>query len=501
MTLNEALQKYDELQQKLFALNYASSSIYLDSVTVAPSNTAAGRSLALGVLSGLVYPLAYGDETGELLEFLTQHKAELSPQKAREVEESKRAYDETHLMPQEEYVEYSVLLNDAQDVWHKAKNADDFPSFAPYLAKIFDANRRQAAYIDSTKAPYDALLNQYERGLTMEQLDAFFSQLRDTIVPLIHRIQTEGAAIDDSFLYKHYPLDKQRELSDYLMEVLAIDRTHCTIGETEHPFTLNFDKNDVRITTHYHENSLASSMYSVIHESGHALYELGIGDEYQHTSLAGGVSMGIHESQSRLYENMFGRSEEFINLIYPKMLELFPEQLAGVTAHQFYLAVNKAEPSLIRTEADELTYSLHIMVRYEIEKMMLSGQATVEELPTLWAAKMKEYLGVDVPSDREGVLQDSHWSGGMIGYFPSYALGSAYAAQFVERMKQDVEVSKCLAKGVFKTLNAWLGEHIHQYGGFYPPTQLFENCCGAKFDANYYTEYLKNKYMKIYGLE
>lgn len=500
MTLEEALQKFDDIQQKLFALQYASSAMYLDAVTVAPPDTAAGRSAAMGVISGFIYPLAAGEETGQVLDVLLSHKDELSDLKRREVEELKRTYDENHRMPEKEYVDYTILLNDAQDVWHKAKAANDYAAFAPYLEKIIAANRAQAAYIDETKAPYDALLGQYERDLTQEQLDAFFAGLRETIVPLLHRIQTEGAAIDDSFLYKEYPLEQQRKLSDYLMSVLGIDRAHCTIGETEHPFTLNFDKNDVRITTKYLANQLASSMYSVIHESGHALYELGIGDEYQHTSLAGGVSMGIHESQSRLFENMLGRSEAFIELIFPKLQELFPEQLSGVTAHMFYLAVNKVQPSLIRTEADELTYCLHIMVRYEIEKLMIGGQVSVDELPALWAQKMQEYLGVEVPSDTQGVLQDSHWGGGMIGYFPSYALGSAYAAQFIHRMEQDLAVYDCVARGDFGAINTWLDEHIHQYGCFYPPAELFRRCCGEAFDARYYTDYLTRKFSKIYQL-
>lgn len=501
MTLEEALQKFDEIQQKLFALEYASSAIYLDAVTVAPSDTAAGRSMATGILRGYIYPLAAGEETRQVLDVLIQHKDSLDEIKRREVEEMKRSYDESHRMPEKEYVEYSILLNDAQDIWHKAKAANDYASFAPYLEKIIATKRRLATYIDENKAPYDALLGQYERGLTSSQLDEFFAGLRKTIVPLLHRIQTEGASIDDSFLFLEYPVAQQRQLSDYLMEILGIDRAHCTIGETEHPFTMNFDKNDVRITTKYLSNNLASSMYSVIHESGHALYELGVGDEYQHTSLAGGVSMGVHESQSRLYENMLGRSEPFIQLIFPKLQELFPEQLAGVTSHQLYLAVNKAQPSLIRTEADELTYCLHIMVRYEIEKLMMDGKVSVAELPALWAEKMQEYLGVEVSNDTAGVLQDSHWSGGMIGYFPSYAIGSAYAAQFIHRMEQDLPVYDCVAKGDFKTINAWLDEHIHQYGCFYPAKELFERCCKEPFNPQYYTDYLTRKFTEIYGLK
>lgn len=500
MTLDEALYQLKDVQQKIYALQYAGSAISLDAVTVAPRDTAEGRSLAQGILSGYLYPLISGEETGKLLDFLAGHKDELDPLRARQAEELKRQYDELHRMPEQEYVEYSMLLNDAQAVWHRAKEEDDYAAFAPYLSRIIEANRKQAAYIDEKKAPYDALLGQYERDLTMEQLDGFFSELRQTIVPLLEKIREKGQVVDDSFLRQDFPIEKQRELSDYLMALLGIDRAHCTIGETEHPFTMNFTKNDVRITTKYDRGNFISSMYSVIHESGHALYELGVGDEYQYTVLSGGVSMGIHESQSRFFENMLGRSEAFIRLIFPKLKELFPKQLAGVSARDLYLAVNKSEPSLIRTEADELTYCLHIMVRYEIEKKMIAGEASVQELPALWNQKMKEYLGVEAPNDREGVLQDSHWSGGAIGYFPSYALGSAYAAQFMHRMEQDLPVNDLVARGDFRKINAWLDEHIHRYGCFYPPAELFKRCCGEEFDPRYYMDYLKKKYGEIYRL-
>lgn len=499
MDTTQALQELEELQQKLFALNYALSAINLDAVTAAPPDTAEGRGLAQGVLSSYLYPLAYGTETGELLSYLTAHKAELSERDARIVEEMKRSYDETHQMPQEEYVAYQVLLGEAQSVWYKAKAANDYAAFAPYLEKIIDANRRIASYMDASRPAYEVLLDSYERGLTTQQLDAFFDQLRSVIVPLLHRIQTEGTPIDDSFLYQEYPIEQQRQLSDYLMEVLGIDRAHCSIAETEHPFTSNFDRNDVRITTHYYLHDVASSMYSVIHESGHALYELGVSETYDHTALAGGVSMGIHESQSRLFENMFGRSEGFINRIYPKLLELFPSQLSGVSAHDFYRAVNKVEPSLIRTEADELTYCLHVMVRYEIEKRLIGGTLAVKDVPAEWNRLYKEYLGIDVPDDTRGCLQDSHWSGGSFGYFPSYALGSAYGAQMLRNMEQEMDVWGPVSKGDLSGVTGWLREHIHKYGGMMEPADIVKNACGD-FDPTVYTDYLTKKYSELYGL-
>ena len=284
------------------------------------------------------------------------------------------------------------------------------------------------------------------------------------------------------------------------MDVLGLDRRYCGIAETEHPFTTNFNNKDVRITTHYHEDNVASSMYSVIHEGGHALYELGCDDCYNYTFLAGGVSTAIHESQSRFFENIIGRSEAFINSIYPKLQELFPEQLKDVSAETFYRAVNKVQPSLIRTEADELTYCLHIMVRYELEKQLISGELNVCNVPAQWNKLYKEYLGVDVPDDTRGCLQDTHWAGGMIGYFPSYALGSAYGPQMLSVMeKQRGAIAGEVARGDLSGVRSWLKENIHRYAGFYRPAELFKRACG-EFSAQYYTNYLVEKYTKLYGL-
>ena len=348
-------------------------------------------------------------------------------------------------------------------------------------------------------APYDALLNEYEEGLNMQTLDAFFAQLREVIVPLIARVQA-AEKIEDSFLYKHYPVEIQRKFSDYLMDVLGMDRSHCGIAETEHPFTTNFNNKDVRITTHYHEDNLVSSMFSVIHEGGHGLYELGADDCYNYTVLSGGASMSIHESQSRFYENIIGRSRAFVHAIFPKVKEFFPEQLQGVDEEMFYRAINKAEPSLIRTEADELTYALHIMVRYEIEKMLIDGRLEVKDIPEQWNRLYKEYLGVDVPSDREGCLQDMHWSGGMLGYFPSYALGSAYGAQMLSKMQEELgDVYADVAAGDLSRITGWLREKIHRWASSRKPGELFESVCG-KFDAKYFTDYLTEKYTELYNL-
>jgi carboxypeptidase Taq len=285
------------------------------------------------------------------------------------------------------------------------------------------------------------------------------------------------------------------------MKTIGIDLDHCGLGTTEHPFTTSIGSHhDVRITTNYDSSNLASSMFSVIHEGGHALYDMNSADELAYTCLDGGVSMGIHESQSRFYENLLGRSEEFVGYVFPKMQECFPEQLKGVNADDVYKAINLVTPSLIRTEADEVTYCLHVMIRYELEKRVIGGELAVRDLPREWNKLYYEYLGVEVPDDRRGVLQDSHWSGGGIGYFPSYALGSAYGAHLLHKMKETVDVDKCLKEGNFEPINEWNRENIWRFGCFKKPGDLLRDALGEEFDPTYYTDYLEKKYSELYSL-
>ena len=498
-TTSAAVEALKRLQKTVAAYNHVLGVTYLDAASAAPKGSYEGRGETMGILSQITYDLIANPDNGDLLAALEADLENMDPQTRREVEVFRKQYDQLHRIPAEEYVAYSVLLNDAQAVWEKAKNENDLAAFAPYLEQIVAYNRKFAHYYDPMKAPYDALLNEYEEGLTMQTLDSFFEQLRKVIVPLLAKIQT-AEPIDDSFLFLHYPVEQQRKLSDYLMEVMGLDRSYCGIAETEHPFTTNFNNKDVRITTHYHEDALSSSMYSVIHEGGHALYELGCDDCYNYSFLSGGVSMGIHESQSRFYENIIGRSLPFIRLIFPKLQEFFPEQLANVTAEKFYKAVNKAQPSLIRTEADELSYCLHIMVRYELEKKLMDGSLEVKDIPAAWNTLYQEYLGIEVPNDTMGCLQDSHWSGGSIGYFPSYALGSAYGPQLLHVMEQELgSVDKLIEAGELSKITAWLREHIHRFAGFHKPGKLFEMTCG-KFDAKWFTDYLTQKFTTIYSI-
>ena len=500
MTLEEAKIQLEELQQKMSAYDHATSLIYYDGVTAAPAGTAGNRAQTLGVLSGEMYRLATGPDTAALLEYLDENKAELNERERRIVFLLLKDIRQMRKIPMDEYISYQRLLAEADDVWHRAKENSDFALFEPVLEKIFETNIRFAGYCAPDKAPYDYWLNEYEEGVSMASCDAFFAALRERIVPLLHRVQA-APQVDNSIIKGHFPADKQDILSRKLMDLIRLDPEHVGLSTTEHPFTISFGSHlDERITTHYYEEDVSYSMFSVIHEGGHALYDTGSDDELAFTVLDGGVSMGIHESQSRFYENLLGRSRAFCEYIFPVIAEIFPEEMAGRTAEEFYQAVNRAEPSLIRTEADELTYSLHVMIRYELEKAVMAGELSVHDLPEAWNRLYKEYLGIDVPDDKHGVLQDSHWSGGSIGYFPSYALGSAYGAQFLRRMKKTVDVDGCLRRGDFAPINAWLREHIWQYGCTYRPADLFRMAAGEEFDPTVYTDYLEEKFTELYGL-
>ncbi len=500
MEINQAIEKLYKLQAKLSAYNHASALIYYDGVTAAPKGTAANRGQTLSVLSEEQYILSTGKETVELLEFLDEHKAELSEKDARIVYLALKDIRDMQKIPMDEFVAYQQLLVEADDVWHTAKETDNFDLYCPILEKIFETEKRFAGYCAPEKHPYDYCLDKYENGLTMEKCDEFFAALKSRLVPLIKKI-SEKQQVSDKCLWGEFDESAQEKFSYDLMKTMGIDLNHCGLATTEHPFTISFGSHhDVRITTHYFKDNFASSMYSVIHEGGHALYDMGSADDLAYTLLDGGVSMGIHESQSRFYENLLGRSREFVSYIFPKLCEYFPEQMKNTTAEDVYKALNLVKPSLIRIDADEVTYCLHVMVRYELEKRVMSGELAVKDLPTEWNKLYKEYLGVEVPNNKQGVLQDSHWSGGSIGYFPSYALGSAYGAQLLRKMKQSVDIDECLRSGNFAPINDWNKENIWKHGRMMDPNDLLEKALGEKFDPFVYTDYLEKKYGEIYNI-
>ena len=498
--MEETVKRFKAHLEKLRVYQHAMGVMYYDMETVMPKGAAALVGDTLGTLSEIAYRLQTEEAFVADTDAILAHSKQVDDITLCEAKRMQESRARIACIPIEEYVAYQVDQTAATAAWREAKKNNDFASFLPHLQKLIDYTKRFALYYKPGAPVYDTLLDEFEKGLTTETLDAFFAKVRTALVPLIDAIQKKGYQPDTSFFEQPFPVYKQRRLSQYLMQVLCMDPDHSSIGEVEHPFTNAFTKDDVRITTHYYENSMQSSMYSVIHESGHATYELNIADELKRSPLGTGVSMGVHESQSRFFENIIGRSEPFIRAIFPKLQEIFPEQLAGVTAHNFYLAVNKAQPSLIRTEADELTYSLHIMVRYELEKQLIAGTLQAKDLPEAWNRLYREYLGVEVPNDAQGVLQDSHWAGGAFGYFPSYAIGSAYGAQLLNRMERDLDVWQYVGEGNLKPIIDWLTGRIYRFGARIDPKELMEQAFEAPFDPKYFTDYLTNKFTKLYGL-
>lgn len=499
MNLDDKVKALKEHQKKLKAYNHAASLLFYDASTSMPAGAAESMSATTGVLSGEIYSLTVNPEFKTLLEDLYGQRQELDFQTHREVEELNEEQVKMAKVPKEEVVAMEEAQTKANHYWEVAKKNNDFSIFAPHLEKLIAMKKRYAGYINPDGGVYDTLLNEFEKGMTKAQMDSFFDALREKLVPLI---QAVGAVQqpDTSFLTGPFDIETQKELSEYVMDVMGIDKERCILRETEHPFTIEFSKNDVRITTKYLEEDLTSNLYSVIHESGHGMYELSIDDALQFSVLGAGATTAIHESQSRLWENYIGRSLPFCQLIFPKVKELFPAQMKDVTAEAFYRAVNVAKPSLIRTDADELTYALHVMVRYEIEKRMFDGTLSVSELPAEWNRLYKEYLGIDVPDDTRGVLQDAHWAGGAFGYFPSYALGTAYSAQIYAVLREAVDVDACCEKGDFVPVRQWLTEKIYRHGMLYTADELIQMTCGKPFNPAYYIDYLEKKFKNLYAL-
>lgn len=492
------------LERDLWTREYLLKIAEFDGATVAPENGAAARGEAMSTLAGEHHELLTSERAQEVVArlqaALADHPA-ADPQLEAEARVLARNQRESLAFPKEEVESWSRLTCEADAVWHKAKAANDWASFEPYIDRIIEALKRQAGYLDSARDPYDVWLDQFERGMDAAAYDAFFDQVRKTVVPLVRAIGELGEQKEPAFLGAFVPNAVQRELSRDLMKLVGLDPASSTLAFTEHPFSEGFSRGDARVATHIYEDNLMSNVFSVVHEAGHAIYELGINPSYAFTCLEGGTSMGIHESQSRFFENTIARSRAFMGPLLKLLRARVPEVYADVTEDELYRAVNIAQPNLIRCDADELTYPLHIMIRYEIERLLFSGEATAKDIPALWAEKTKGYLGLDVPSDAQGALQDTHWSGGAFGYFPSYALGSAYGAQYVPSMLADgVDLEGACASGDLAPVRAWLGDKIWTWGSAKDAPELIQKACGAPFDATFYCDHLAKKFSELYRL-
>jgi len=497
--MSKSYEALKPLLEKAMAYQTAKILFEWDNETLAPEAAGPYTSKVVGTLSDSYFHIITDPEFQSLVNECKKEKG-LAEVEAAIVREAAEEIEELEKVPAEEYRAFSELVSESTRSWAKAKKDQDFESFAPILKKIIDYQKKFAKYRakDGQKL-YDVMLDTYEKGFDMETLDRFFGELKEELVPFLKELMDRKKDIDDSFLTGDYPEEKQEQAARFFAEYVGFDFDKGVLAVSAHPFTTNLHNHDVRITTHYSDR-VDSSLFSVIHEAGHGIYELGIRDDLTQTLVGQGASMGMHESQSRFFENIIGRNPAFWEPVYTKLQEIFPEQLKSVMLEQFVKAVNKVEPGLIRTEADELTYSLHVLIRYEIEKQLIEEDLSVDELPKLWADKYEEYLGIRPENVSEGVLQDIHWSQGSFGYFPSYALGSAFGAQMYAFMKKHMDFDGLLKKGDISAIREYLREHIHQYGKLKTSREILKEMTGEDFTPKYYIQYLKDKYGALYGL-
>lgn len=499
--MEEKLKLLNEKVATIWDLSMAGGLMGWDQQTYMPPKAAEERGEQLATLSRFIHEMSTSDEIGALLEDLLPYSQSLDPDSevARTIREIKKGYDKQTRVPADKVAEFARVTTLAQGAWVKARSESDFSIFKPYLEKIVELRREYASYFAPYDHVYDPLLDDFEPGLKTADVQHIFSQLRPQQVEIIQAIASRPQ-VDDSFLHLNYDDQKQWDFGVEVITRFGFDWEAGRQDRSAHPFTANFGIRDVRITTRVIENQMTSALFSSMHEAGHAMYQQGIAWERRRTALGNPASLAVHESQSRMWENLVGRSRPFWRFFYPRLQEYFPQQLGNVDMEAFYKAINKVEPSLIRVEADEATYNLHVMLRLELEIALMEGSLEVKHLPEAWNSRMQEYLGVTPPNDRLGVLQDIHWSGGMIGYFPTYALGNLISVQLWEKIHADIpDLEDQISRGEFSALLGWLREKIHTHGSKYEPQELVQRVTGSKIDPQPYVRYLRSKYSDIYG--
>ncbi|AFS70627.1 MULTISPECIES: carboxypeptidase M32 [Exiguobacterium] len=485
------LQQWRDHFESLRAYEEAVALLYWDMRTYMPEQSAENRSKSIGFLSTESFRRRTGTVYQSLLEAMGQET--LTGLEAVSYEKAKQAYDRDSKIPEAEYQTFITLISEAESVWEKAKDADDWELFAPYLEKIVAMERKFVEYWGYAQHPYDALLHDYEPGMTVAELDPLFAELRQAIITLLKQLDGKTFPTLDWSADR----DTQIQLNHEWLNDIGYDFTAGRLDETVHPFQTTINRKDARVTTKYDEADYRNSVFGTMHEAGHATYEQGIAPELDTLGLGEGASMGIHESQSLFFENFIGRNQGFLAARYAGLQQAI-SSLKDVPFETFYAAVNEVKPSLIRIEADELTYALHIIIRYELEKRLITGELEVKNLPAEWNRLYKEYLGVDVPSNAKGVLQDVHWSGGSFGYFPSYALGLVYSAQLNEALRRDVaNVDQLIADGTLAPIKEWLNLNIHQYGKAKTPAELIQAATGQAISVQPLIHYLTAKYTRV----
>ena len=494
----QLLEKYREI----LIIQQISDLMGWDQETYMPPGAVLQRGEQSAYLAKLAHKKITDPEIGKLLSEIQKHAdfEKISYQEKRNVELIQREYERETKVPADFVAEFTKARVVATDKWKEARKKDDFALFKPYLEKVFEMAEKYANYINPDEKPYEVLLDLFERGMTTERYDAIFNPLREALVNLIDRCVHAEKQPDISIIKRKVPIHIQEQLAKEVIPLLNYDLTRGRLDVTAHPFTTG-QYDDVRITTRYLEDDFTSSFFAVMHEAGHGCYEQNQRKDWHYQPIGNSCSMGVHESQSRFYENIIGRSKAFWQYFFPKFKEITGDIFKDVAFDDFMLAINRVEPSLIRVEADEVTYNLHIILRFELERDLFAQKIAIDELPDLWKQKMDELLGVKVPNDSMGVLQDIHWSGGTFGYFPTYSLGNVYGAQFFAKLKQDIPTwEQDLQNGKVSVLTDWLKTNVQELGNLYDPPELVKEVTGELPSPKYTIDYLTAKYSELYQL-
>lgn len=496
------LSQLKTIINKSYDLRAVVGLLHWDLETIMPPGGSPGRGHQVATLTSIAHETFTSDQVGRLLEQLLPYAEQLDPDSddARFIQVTNRLYKKRSRVPANLMAEIAKAASDSHHVWVQARKTANFSSFEPTLENILSLRRQYADHFQPYDHIYDPLLDDYEPGLLTADVQTIFSALRPRQIDLLRAI-SEHQQVDDSFLHQHFDENDQWDFGVEVITDYGYDWNHGRQDKSAHPFTQDIGIGDVRITTRVLKDYFPSAFFSTTHESGHGIYCQGIAPGLDRTPLAKGASLAIHESQSRMYENLIGRSMPFWSHYYPRLQEIFPTQLGDVSIDAFYKAINKVEPSLIRVEADEATYNLHIMLRLDLEIALVEGSLEVKDLPEAWNAGMQDYLGLTPPDDSLGVLQDVHWSNGNFGYFSTYALGNLISAQLWERMLEDIpDADLHIERGDFGVITSWMREKVHRHGAKFNPQELVKRITGSKIDQEPYLRYLTKKYTEIYQL-
>lgn len=499
--MSNLLENFKEYLHKIDQLNLVTVLLYWDMRTGAPRNGLDSIGDALARFSTEQFEMTTADELGAMLDSLS------APDEFNRLDDTykfivtrmKRDYDKQKRIPTDFYNEFVKVQTASETAWEDAKNASDFSIFAPHLERIINMTKEMCQYTDSGKDVYDTLLDQYEEGIDSAAIDVLFDDLKKELIPLVQKVLAANQP-DDSNFACDYDIDSQKKVQDMLLKYIGFDFNSGSVGESEHPFTLNFSSKDARVTNHYYRDNAISAIFSAIHEGGHAVFEQNVNPDYDGTVAGSCNYMGVHESQSRFYENILGRNINFWIPIYDKLGELLPA-FQNISLEQFHKEITHVRNSFIRTDADELTYCFHIIIRYEMEKAIFRDNVPVSELPALWNKKMHEYLNITPSNDAEGILQDMHWSDGSFGYFPSYLLGTIYDGMFYDAISAELgDIDSILANGDILKITQWLNENIHYYGSTRTPKEVIQNVCHKEVSAEPIIRFFKKRYSDVYDL-